>query len=81
MARFEIAVHDVFKQKRMEYGKLLETHYDPEGLMNEIKTGTISRGEENKKKEKLFFMISWNVDEEKIKCTQIPPQFADFLRS
>jgi radical SAM superfamily enzyme YgiQ (UPF0313 family) len=80
IARFEIAVQEVFKQKRKEYRKLLETHYDPWKLINGIKTGMISRRGKNRYKDKLFFMISWDEEEGKIKCTQISRQFADFIK-
>ncbi len=87
LARFEIAVRDVFKQEGKGYVKVFETYYDPGDLMNEIKTGTISGGEENRHDEKLFFMISRDAEGSegregsKVKCVQIPRQLAEFNRS
>lgn len=74
-AQFEIALDQVTRHNKHGYSKIIETYYDPQELINEIKTGKITTG--NKKEEKkLYFMIIRDEKEGKIKCAKVPPDLA-----
>lgn len=78
MARFEIAMQKVFRQKKAGYGQLIETHYAPDQLINEIKTRSITR-ENRQGNEKLYFMIFLDDAGNRVKWLQIPLRFANFI--
>lgn len=80
LAQFEIAAQQVLKQKKTGFFKIIETVYHPQELLDEIKTGTISQKNSPGDK-KLFFMILWDEKESKLKCAQIPLEFAKFIKT
>jgi radical SAM superfamily enzyme YgiQ (UPF0313 family) len=75
LAQFETAAQQVFKQKKTGFFKIIETVYDPQELLDEIKAGKITT-EDPPGDKQLYFMILWDEKESKLKCTQIPQEFA-----
>lgn len=79
VARFEIAFQEVFKQKQKGGKKILEVHYDPGVLIEEIKAGRFS-ADVPRHEETIFYMIFWNEESAEVQCNRIPRQFAEFMR-
>jgi len=75
LAQFEIAAQQVLKQKKSGFFKIIEAIYNPQELLDEIKTGKITKKNPPGDK-KLSFMILWDEKESKLKCARVPPEFA-----
>ncbi|MES0489126.1 MAG: radical SAM protein [Leptospirales bacterium] len=82
VAQYEIAVLDIMSNRTNGYMKVIEVYYDPEELIERIhKWQTMKQVAENlnKRDEPLCLMILWDDKENKLKRTEISPDFAHLV--